>query len=106
MILKRYILYTMFVFEWDPSKSESNQAKHGISFKEGLEIWQGVYLDVETIAYEKSGESRNATIGYVGVEVYTAIWTGRKNKIRIITIRRARDGEKEVFFKTLIQKLG
>ncbi|MBI3535401.1 MAG: BrnT family toxin [Deltaproteobacteria bacterium] len=92
-------------FEWDSLKSDNNKVKHGISFREGLEIWQGVHLVVEGIAYGKRGENRGATIGYVVSEVYTAIWTRRNNKIRIISIRRARDGEKEVFFKNLIQKL-
>ena len=86
-------------FEWDPAKSESNRIKHGISSSQALEIWQGVTLSVPEIAKSADGEKRGATIGVVKGEIYTAIWTIRNDCIRLISVRRARHGEKEIYLK-------
>ena len=85
------------MFEWNQQKSELNKKKHGVSFQEALEIWQTVNLTASDIASSKDGESRSATIGFVRGKLHTVIWTKREDKIRIISVRRARDGEKEVF---------
>ena len=85
------------MFEWDIEKSVKNKKKHGVSFRESLEIWQCVHLSVEKIATSKNGETRSATIGLIRGRLYTAIWTQRNDKIRIISVRRSRDGEKEIF---------
>lgn len=88
-------------FEWDPAKSESNRAEHGISFAEALEIWQGMTLTVPEIAKSRDGEQRGATIGFVRGEIYTAIWTIRSGSVRLISVRRARHGEKEIYCKKI-----
>ena len=90
-------------FEWDPAKSELNKKKHGISFDEALEIWNGVDMTVKEIAKSQDGESRSATIGFVGDKLYTAIWTERGQKKRLISVRRSREGEKEIFYQFTIQ---
>ena len=95
-----YILH-MPRFEWDAQKSLQNKAKHGVSFPEALEIWNGIHLTADNVARATAGESRSATMGILGTEVYVAIWTRRGRCIRLISVRRARDGEKEVFFKSL-----
>jgi uncharacterized DUF497 family protein len=87
-------------FEWDPEKSEENRRKHGISFLLALEIWQGRTLSAPDIAKSSDSESRGATIGIVGGVLFTAIWaiwTLRNNRIRMISVRRSRDGEKEAY---------
>ena len=85
------------MFEWDAKKSKQNQKKHGVSFSDALEIWQANHLTADDIARSKDGESRNATIGFIQGKLFTAIWAKRGEKIRIISVRRARDGEKEIF---------
>jgi len=85
------------MFEWDLQKSELNKIKHGVSFQEAIEIWQAVHLSANDIASSIEGESRSATIGFIQGKLHTAIWTQREDKIRIISVRRARNGEKEVF---------
>lgn len=89
-------------FDWDPNKSDQNFENHGVTFQEATEIWQGIHLEVENIAKTKDGEERNATIGLIKGEVYTAIWTKRINAFRLISVRRSRDGEKEIFWKKVI----
>lgn len=89
-------------FEWDYDKSGANKKKHGISFLEALEIWQGVHITIIGVAQSKDGEERSATMGVVAGTLYTAIWTPRNNSIRIISVRRARFNEKEAFKKRVI----
>lgn len=95
----------MDFFEWDRIKSLSNKKKHGVSFGETIEIWKGYHLTVENIAYSKDGENRNATMGYIGKNIYTAIWTLREGRIRMISVRRSKHDEKEVFRKFVFQEL-
>ncbi len=30
----------MYTFEWNPTKSESNQQKHGVCFSDATTMWQ------------------------------------------------------------------
>ncbi len=89
-------------FDWDPEKSQNNLKKHGVSFQESTEIWQGPHLEVTEIAKTTKGEKRGATIGLIKGKEYTAIWAARDDKTRLISVRRARDGEKEIFWKKII----
>lgn len=89
-------------FEWDPKKSNFNKKKHGVSFSQATAIWQGVHINLNNIAKSSEGESRSATLGLIGGKVYTAIWTKRNERIRIISVRRARNGEEKVFWQKTI----
>lgn len=90
--------------EWDAAKSDKNREKHGIDFHRALEIWQGYYLEVDGIARVTNGEKRGATIGLVDGITYTAIWTRRTTGIRLISVRKARKNEKEIFATTIRQR--
>ena len=88
-------------FDWDTSKSDANAAKHQISFEDALVLWTGQTLEVETIAKTRAGESRGATLGVIAGTIYTAIWTLRGTQIRLISVRRARHGEKKAYIEKL-----
>ena len=51
-----------------------------------------------TIAKSES-EFRSATIGGINDKIYVAIWTRRKGKLRLITVRRARKNEEKIYKK-------
>jgi uncharacterized DUF497 family protein len=84
-------------FEWDPEKNKANRIKHGLSFERAIAIWESVHLEVEDIARSEEGERRGATLGWVGAKLYLAIWTRRADKLRLISVRRARQNEERVF---------
>ena len=84
-------------FEWDNQKSALNQEKHGVSFELAAQIWESTHLEMQDLAYSEDGEIRNATIGWIEQQLYVAIWTRRRNKIRIISVRKARDNEENIF---------
>lgn len=82
-------------FEYDLNKSNTNKEKHGIDFVEGQEIWKDQNLLVIPLQYPS--EPRLIAIGKLKAKHYTAIFTYRSEKIRIISIRRARKEEVKLY---------
>jgi uncharacterized DUF497 family protein len=80
-------------FEFDPVKSESNQAKHGIDFVAAQALWNDASR-LETPA-QSTTEPRSQVLGLVDGKLWSAFITYRKTGIRIISVRSARDEEKE-----------
>ena len=84
-------------FEWDPNKNAHNKQKHGISFDKAIVIWDGIHVEIKEIARSDDGERRSATMGWIGSNLYVAIWTKRGRRIRLISVRRARSNEEKTF---------
>ena len=82
-------------FEFDPNKSKKNKEKHGIDFIEAQQLWEDPYR-IE-IPAKYLDEPRYLLIGKIDDKHWAAIFTYRKNKIRIISVRRARKNEKEIY---------
>lgn len=82
-------------FEWDDDKSKTNKEKHGIDF----EMAKGIWLDENRIEIQAPYplESRWVIIGKLNNKVWTAIYTMRSGKIRIISVRHARKREVELY---------
>lgn len=78
-------------FEFDPAKSASNKAKHGIDFIEAQALWIDENLLALPLRFED--ERRIAYVGCMGGRHWTAIATCRGKVIRIISVRRSRDNE-------------
>ena len=82
-------------FEFDPKKSDANKAKHGIDFIEAQELWSDIdYLEIPA---KTSDEPRFFVIGKIGEKHWTGIITYRNDNIRIISMRRARNEEIELY---------
>lgn len=79
------------VFEFDPEKSAANRVKHGIDFIEAQAIWDDV--DRLEIPARSLDEPRHQVIGRIGNTTWSAFITYRNEKIRIISVRRARADE-------------
>ncbi|MFP4008794.1 MAG: BrnT family toxin [Spirulinaceae cyanobacterium] len=82
-------------FEYDPNKSNSNRTKHGIDFEVSQQLW----LDANRveIAARSTTESRWLIIGKIEDKHWSAIVTYREDKIRIISVRRSRDNEVNLY---------
>ena len=78
-------------FEFDAEKSTANKAKHGIDFVEAQQIWMDA--DRLQIPARSLNEPRYQVIGRIGDSTWSAFITYRNEKIRIISVRRARPGE-------------
>ena len=82
-------------FEYDPKKSLSNKQKHGIDFEEAKLLWEDDKMVEIRTAYED--EERFINIGKITAKVYAVVTTYRHENIRIISARRARKKEIEIY---------
>lgn len=82
-------------FEWDPSKSESNEKKHGINFETAKELWKDEKR-VEIHAPHPL-EDRIILIAKHLDKIWAAIYTVRQDAIRLISVRRAREKEVDLY---------
>ena len=82
-------------FKFDLKKSDSNKKKHGIDFIEAQELWND--LDLLEISAKTIDEARFLVIGRIDDKHWTGIITYRKDIIRIISVRRARNEEIELY---------
>ena len=82
-------------FEFDPRKSESNHRKHGVDFVEAQVLWDDP--DRLQLSARTQGEARFMMIGKIGIEHWSAIFTLRENKTRIVSVRRARKDEVDAY---------
>ena len=83
------------IFELDPRKSASNKEKHGIDFYEAQDLWNDP--DLIEFSVKTSGESRFLVIGNILGKHWSAVITYRAEKIRIISVRRSRKEEVELY---------
>ncbi len=82
-------------FEFDPKKSERNKTKHGIDFIEAQALWNDP--DVIEIPVKTSDEPRFLVIGVIGGKHRSGIITYRSDRIRIISVRRSRQEEVDLY---------
>ena len=79
-------------FEFDLAKSEANWAKHGIDFVAAQELWSVWSLEK---ALPLQREPRWMRIVLFDERFWAIVYTMRGNRIRLISVRRAR--KEEVF---------
>ena len=82
-------------FEFDEQKSRANKAKHGVDFTEAQALWEDV--DMLEIPARTEDEPRTVVIGRIGEKHWSAIITHRGERIRIISVRRSRSEERELY---------
>ncbi|MGA3083696.1 MAG: BrnT family toxin [Thermodesulfobacteriota bacterium] len=82
-------------FEYDPKKSDRNKKKHGIDFYEAQELWNDP--DSIEIPVITSDEPRFLVIGKILEKHWSGIITYRTEKIRIISVRRSRKEEVDLY---------
>ena len=83
-------------FEFDPWKSDSNKAKHGIDFVEAQALWKSKHI---RLGAKDALEKRYMVIGRIGSVYWSAIITYRGATIRIISVRKSTPLEIETYEK-------
>ena len=78
-------------FEFDEAKSRANKIKHGIDFVEAQALWLDEML-VE-IPARTEDEPRFLVVGMISEKHGSAVITHRGEKVRLISVRRARGEE-------------
>ena len=82
-------------FEYDRHKSAANAAKHGMDFEQAQALWQDP--DLLVIPARTEDEPRSLVIGRIHGRHWAAVVTKRGAKVRIISVRRARRKEVELY---------
>lgn len=88
---KRYIFYTVYSFEFDEDKSRRNLEKRGIDFVDAQALWQDP--DLVEVPARTEDEPRFLAVGRIQGRHWSAVFTPRSGRIRIISVRRARPEE-------------
>jgi len=82
-------------FELDPHKSKNNKGKHGIDFYEAQALWDDP--DFIEIPVKTNDELRFLIIGKISGKHWSGVITYRGDKIRIISVRRSRKEEVDIY---------
>lgn len=84
-------------FDWNKEKSRTNWDKHGIDFQTAKNLW----LDEDQIEIHAPHpiEDRRIIIAKYRNKMWAAIYTVRDDTIRIISVRRARKREVNLYEK-------
>lgn len=85
-------------FEWDPDKAAANYQKHGIAFEDAATIFAGPTLVERS---DRKEEKRWTAVGKFEGRLWTVVYTwrpkGTRERIRIISARKARADEREAY---------
>ena len=82
-------------FEFDQKKSDTNKKKHEIDFYEAQALWNDP--DLIEVSLKTNDEPRYLVIGKISDKHWSGIITYKINKIRIISIRRSRKEEVDIY---------
>ena len=82
-------------FDFDPKMSASNREKHGIDFIEVQALWDDPNL-IEIPAHV-TDEPRLLVIGRIAETHWSGVITYRDDLIRIISVRRSRKEEIDLY---------
>ncbi|MEH6671845.1 BrnT family toxin [Halopseudomonas sp.] len=82
-------------FEFDEAKSQANLDKHGIDFSAAQALWKDPHL--LEIRAKSEDEPRFLLIGKIDEKHWSAVVTYRDARIRLISVRRSRKQEVELY---------
>jgi uncharacterized protein len=87
-------------FEWNENKNLINCEKHGLNFEDAELIFT-----TKTVIFKDDrkdyGEERFIMLGDLKNRVVVVVYTQRDLVIRIISMRKANEREKKIYFKRL-----
>lgn len=70
-------------------------AKHGIDFEQAKRLWDD--LDRLELPARTEEEPRYIAIGMIVGKIWSAVFTYRGERVRIISVRRARESEARAY---------
>ena len=92
-------------FEWDARKNKSNLRKHGFDLADAVPMFDGPMLALPD-EREEYGEGRWIGIGITHGRIAVVAFAERGGEcIRIISLRKANQGERRLFEETTADKL-
>lgn len=87
-------------FEWDKKKNQINFEKHGLKFEDANLIFANETVSFRDDRYEYN-EQRFITLGNLEGRIIVLVHTQRGYITRIISMRKANEREKKIYFQRL-----
>jgi uncharacterized DUF497 family protein len=85
-------------FEWDPRKAAANRRKHGIEFADATAVFEDEKAITVNDDITAVDEPRMLTLGRDAMgRVLVVAYTWRRERIRVISARRATPGERRQY---------
>ncbi len=79
------------IFEWDKDKRMATLASRGLDLVDAILFFDG--RPVTIVPSSREGEERWKTTALIEGAYFTLVWMWRGEAVRIISMRRAHDGE-------------
>jgi uncharacterized DUF497 family protein len=93
-------------FIWYENKRRENLAKHGIDFADAGEMFDGPLLEFLD-SREDYGEDRFIGLGFIQGRATVIVYSEpEEDTLRVISLRKATNHEREKFEKELAHRLG
>lgn len=88
------------IYEWDDAKNRKNIAKHGLSFEDAEQVFEGpcVTFEDDRFAY---GEERLVTLGLLAGRLVVIAHSPRDERTRIISMRKGNRREEKIYQERL-----
>lgn len=87
-------------FQWDAGKEAANLAKHGVSFRQAVEMFRGFTLS-RVDDRRDYGEVRETALGVYDGVLLRVVYTRRDGDIRIISAWKAGRYERRSYAEAL-----
>jgi uncharacterized protein len=85
------------LFDWDETKAEANQQKHGITFTFASRVFEDArHVDFDASRAE-DGELRRKAVGVISGKRYCVVYTLRGETCWIISARRTNPREDRLY---------
>jgi uncharacterized DUF497 family protein len=85
------------MLEWDEAKRRAVLRERGLDFRDAEALFDG--RPINHVPSPRNNEHRLASTAEMSGKLFTVVWTWREENQRIITLRRARDGEERAYRK-------
>jgi uncharacterized DUF497 family protein len=85
---------------WDEAKRRANLRKHGLDFADALAVFSGITCTIEDRRFDY-GEQRFVTLGMLRDTVVVTAHAEARDRIRIISMRKATRHEQILYFQNI-----
>jgi uncharacterized DUF497 family protein len=83
------------LLEWDENKRDAKLLRYRLDLVDGQLLFDG--RPVVSFPSPRNAEVRFISTGQIGAKFYSVVWTERGDAVRLISFRRARDGEERAY---------
>jgi uncharacterized DUF497 family protein len=87
-------------YEWDEAKNRANRVKHGLSFEDAEQVFDGPCVTFEDDRFDY-GEERLITLGLLAGRLVVIAHSPRDEGTRIISMRKGNRSEQKIYQERL-----